>query len=415
MLKVEIAATGNELISGQITDTNSSWLAEQLRITGARVDRIHAVGDEIPALGSLLREIASRADLAVVTGGLGSTTDDVTARAAAECSGRKLIADPEAKRSVAGTPRHRPDSRSARTEVEQALIPEKSLVLPNPLGTAPGFGLSLNGCLFFFLPGVPREMKRMAEDSLLPRIRSDFETRLRPVLTKRLTIFGLTESGISERLGEFQRLYPSVGLGYRFNFPRIQLGLSADQAQTSQEELDRAKRWVLKKLGTNVVSAADETLADVVGRLLREKGATLSLAESCTGGLLSRRITGVAGSSDYFSLSAVTYSNRSKMEILGVREATLQQHGAVHEETAVEMAEGIRRLAGSTFALSTTGVAGPGGGSPDKPVGTVCIGLASPEDSTSRRIQWDSGDRQANQSFFAECAMDLLRRRSLLD
>jgi nicotinamide-nucleotide amidase len=316
---------------------------------------------------------------------------------------------------VAGTPRHRPDSRSARTEVEQALIPEKSLVLPNPLGTAPGFGLSLNGCLFFFLPGVPREMKRMAEDSLLPRIRSDFETRLRPVLTKRLTIFGLTESGISERLGEFQRLYPSVGLGYRFNFPRIQLGLSADQAQTSQEELDRAKRWVLKKLGTNVVSAADETLADVVGRLLREKGATLSLAESCTGGLLSRRITGVAGSSDYFSLSAVTYSNRSKMEILGVREATLQQHGAVHEETAVEMAEGIRRLAGSTFALSTTGVAGPGGGSPDKPVGTVCIGLASPEDSTSRRIQWDSGDRQANQSFFAECAMDLLRRRSLLD
>jgi len=411
MLKVEIAATGNELLKGQIADTNSPWIADQLRIIGAGARRIHTVGDEADALAHLLREIAARADLALVTGGLGSTPDDVTLRAAADCSGRRLIADDEAGRSVAGFARERPDSVSPRTAAKQALIPEKSTVLPNPLGTAPGFCLSLNGCLFVFLPGVPREMKQMVPDSVLPLIRNQFADRLRPVLAHRLNIFGLTESGISRRLEEFRQLFPTIELGFRFLFPRIQLSLSADRAQTSQEELDRSKQWVLKELGKNVVSAADETMPEVLGRLLREKGATLSLAESCTGGLLSRRITGVAGSSDYFPLSAVTYSNRTKIELLGVREATLQQYGAVHEETAGEMAEGMRHLAESTYALSTTGIAGPGGGMPDKPVGTVCIGLASPEGTESRRVQWDSGGRQPNQSFFAECAMDLLRRR----
>lgn len=415
MLRVEIAATGNELISGQIADTNSPWIADQLRIAGARASRIHTVGDEAEAIGDLLREIASRADLALVTGGLGSTADDVTLRAAAQISGRRLVADPEAERSVARAPRDRPDSRLPETAAKQALVPENSLVLANPLGTAAGFGLDLDGCLIFFLPGVPREMKQMLTESVLPRIRDQFADRLRPVRTNRLNIFGLTESGISNRLEEFRRLFPAIGLGFRFLFPRIQLSLSAERTETSKDELERARKWVQKKLGRNVVSASDESMPQVLGRLLREQGATLSLAESCTGGLLSRRITGVAGSSDYFSLSAVTYSNRAKMELLGVSEETLRQYGAVHEETAGEMARGMRRVAGSTFALSTTGVAGPEGGTPDKPVGTVCIGLASPEGTTSRRIQWDSGERRANQSFFAECAMDLLRRRQLLD
>jgi len=404
MLKVEIAATGNELIKGQIADANSPWIAEQLRIIGANASRIHTVGDEADALGDLLREIASRAHLALITGGLGSTPDDVTLRAVADCSGRRLVSNGEANRS---------GSVSPRTAPKQALVPEKSTLLPNPLGTAPGFCLSLNGCLFVFLPGVPREMKQMVTDSVLPLIRDQFADRLRPVLTQRLNVFGLTESGISQRLEEFPRLYPTIELGFRFVFPRIHLSLSADQAPTSPEELDRSKRWVLKKLGKNVVSAAEETMPEVLGYLLRENGGSISLAESCTGGLISRRITGVAGSSDYFPLSAVTYSNRTKKELLGVGESTLQQHGAVHEKTAEEMAEGMRRLAESTYALSTTGIAGPGGGTPDKPVGTVCIGLATPEGTESRRVHWDSGDRRANQSFFAECAMDLLRRRLL--
>ena len=415
MLKVEITATGDELISGQITDTNSPWIADQLRIAGARVSRIHAVGDDAHALEDLLRDIASRADLAVVTGGLGSTPDDVTLRAAARISGKQLIADPEAERSVARAPRDLTDSGLPDNRVRQTLVPENSLVLANPLGTAAGFGLSLEGCLILFLPGVPREMHQMLTDSVLPLIRARFPDRLRPVLTQRMNIFGLTESGVSSRLEEFQRLFPAIGLGFRFLFPRIQLSLSADGTETSEDELERARQWVQKKLGRNVVSASDESMSLVLGRLLREKGATLALAESCTGGLISRRITGVAGSSDYFPLSAVTYSNRAKTELLGVSEETLKRCGAVHEETAEEMARGMRRLAGSTYAVSTTGVAGPGGGAPDKPVGTVCIGLASAEGTTSRRVQWDSGERRANQSFFAECAMDLLRRRRLLD
>ena len=413
MLRVEIAATGNELIRGEIADTNSAWLAEQLRFVGAPASRVHVIGDDASALGEILGEIASRADLALVTGGLGSTPDDVTLRAAAEISGRRLVPEPEAERSLREALRARTGTDMPETAASQALIPEGSLVLPNPLGTAPGFGLSLNCCLLFFLPGVPREMKQMVADSVLPHIQAQYPDRLRPVLTRRMNIFGLTESGISHRLHDLRRLFPQVELSFRFIFPRIQLGLSADQAETSREELERAQGWVLEKLGRNVVSAADESLPEVVGRLLRDKGADLSLAESCTGGLLARRITSVAGSSDYFSLGAVTYSNRAKMELLCVGEATLKQHGAVHEETAREMAEGMRRLAGSTFALSTTGVAGPKGGTPDKPVGTVCLGLASPQGTTSRRIQWDSGDRRANQSFFSECALDLLRRRML--
>ena len=411
MLNVEIAATGSELIRGQIADTNSVWLAEQLRDIGASANRIHAVGDDIAALKGLFREIASRADLALVTGGLGSTRDDVTLRAAAEQSGRRPVPDPEAERSVRQTLRDRMVSDAAEAAASQALVPKGSLVLPNPVGTAPGFGLSLNGCFFFFLPGVPREMKQMAAESVFPRIRTQFADRLRPVLSCRMNVFGLTESEVSRRLEDLPRLFPGVELGFRFIFPRIQLGLSADEATISREELERAEKWVGKKLGRNLVSASDEALPEVLGRLLRERDAGLSLAESCTGGLMARRITGVAGSSDYFALSAVTYSNRFKQELLGVRETTLERCGAVHEETAGEMAEGIRRMAGSDYALSTTGVAGPGGGTPDKPVGTVCIGLATPEGTTTRRIQWDSGDRQANQSFFAECALDLLRRR----
>ena len=411
MLNVEIAATGSELIRGQNADTNSAWLAEQLRYIGASASRIHTVGDDISALKGLFREIASRADLALVTGGLGSTSDDVTVRAAAEQSGRRPVPDPDVERSVHKALRGRMGSGAAEAAASHALVPQGSMVLPNPQGMAPGFCLSLNGCLLFFLPGVPREMKQMTTESVLPRIRAEFADHLRPVLSRRMNVFGLSESDVSRRLEEFSQLFPGVELSFRLVFPRIQLGLYADESKVSREELERAEKWAGKKLGRNVVSASDESLPQVLGRLLRESDASLSLAESCTGGLLSRRITGVAGSSDYFSLSAVTYSNRAKMELLGVNEKTLQQYGAVHEETAGEMAQGMRRVAGSTFALSTTGVAGPDGGTPDKPVGTVCIGLATPEETTAKRIQWDSGERQANQSFFAECALDLLRRR----
>jgi nicotinamide-nucleotide amidase len=371
------------------------------------------VGDDISALKEILREIASRADAAVVTGGLGSTPDDVTVRAAAELSGRPPVPDPEAEHSVRIALRERTGSDMPQSAANQALIPEGSLALPNPLGTAPGFAQSLEGCLVFFLPGVPREMKQMVRDSVLPQIRSRFRGSLRPILSSRLNVFGPTESEISRRLKEFPRLFPGVDLSFRFIFPRIQLGLSTERDEASKEELERARQWVLKRLGRNVVSLEDEPMAQVIGRLLRERGADLSLAESCTGGLLARKITSVAGSSDYFSLAAVTYANRFKQELLGVRQATLERCGAVHEETAEEMAAGMRRLAGSTYTLSTTGVAGPGGGAPDKPVGTVCLGLATPDGTDSRRIHWDSGERRANQNFFAECAMDLLRRRML--
>ena len=414
MPRIEIAATGNELLSGQIADTNSAWLAEQLLHLGLRPSRLHAVEDEVLALSELLREISSRADLALVTGGLGSTPDDVTVRAAAEISGLKLVQDPKALESIQNFWRQQLNEKEPPEEVtQQGYVPEKSLVLPNNSGLAPGFGVSLNGCLVMFLPGVPREMKNMFTDSALPIIREKFALSLRPVRTSRIRVFGISESAISRNLQEFPRLYPGVELGYRFLFPQIQLTLYADQTRISQEELSRARQWILERLGINAVSAGEESMAEVIGSLLRKQGQTLSLAESCTGGLIAAGITSVAGSSDYFTQAAVTYSNQAKTSLLGVSQQTLKEHGAVHQETAREMAEGVRRLSGSDYALSATGIAGPGGGTQEKPLGTLCLGLASPGGSTTRQIQRHTGSRQNNQRFFAECALDLLRRSLL--
>lgn len=414
MLRVELAATGKELTSGQIADSNSAWLAEQLFYLGAPVSRVSTVGDEVASLSDLLQEIASRAQLALVTGGLGSTSDDVTVQAAAKSSGKTLVQDPAALQSVRDFwRRHRQTGKLPEEIARQALVPENSLVLPNPVGVAPGFGLYISDCLFFFLPGVPREMREMFHQSVQPGIRKQFPQHLQPQRTRSLQVFGLTESATARTLEDLPQFHPDVELGYRFLFPQIRITLYADATRTTEEEVDNAQQWALERLGENVISLREESLPQVVGKLLREREATISLAESCTGGLISARTTSVAGSSDYFLQAAVTYSDQAKISLLGVSEGTLQEHGAVHEATAREMALGVQQLSGSDYAISATGVAGPSGGTEEKPVGTVCIGLASPHKVTAKRIQRDTGSRENNQLFFADCALDLLRRSLL--
>jgi nicotinamide-nucleotide amidase len=232
---------------------------------------------------------------------------------------------------------------------------------------------------------------------------------------KTITTFGLPESLAGEKVAGVEAAFPGIKLGLRANFPQIQVklyGRETDPAKLDQR-MAKAGQWALERLGPNVVSENGERMEAVVGRLLSERSASIGLAESCTGGLLANWLTNVAGSSAYFFFSGVTYSNQTKIDVLGVRPETLEKHGSVHEETAREMAEGVRRIAGTTYGLSTSGIAGPAGGTEDKPVGTVCVGYAGPDHSFGRRLYFPFGKRLMNKQIFAMAALDILRRELL--
>jgi nicotinamide-nucleotide amidase len=409
--RVEIVATGEEIRCGALIDSNSAWLAERLERLGLRVERITAVGDHEQALAELLEEISGRSRVALITGGLGPTPDDLSGQAAARAAGRPLVLDErglaQVERFFAARGRPMPDSNR-----KQAMLPEGAELIENPLGTAPGFSLSLSGCRCYFLPGVPSEMKAMFTSSVAPDMAERLGSSCRPRQVVTLRTFGLTESGAAERLQGFETSFPGIELGYRASFPEIRISLSCadSEAKAGQSSLDKASAWVQSALGQAVFSTDGRPLEQVVGDQLRAEAAGLAVAESCTGGLISHLITSVAGSSEYFLLGAVTYANQSKARLLNVSPETLQEHGAVSEQTALEMARGVRRVGGADYGLATTGIAGPSGGSPDKPVGTVCIGLAGPETEQARRFTFRFERRSQNIRIFAVTGLDLLRR-----
>lgn len=412
-MKAEILATGDEIRSGALVDSNSAHISQVLEANGVAVIRHTCVGDDLQALVDVLHEISRRADIAVVTGGLGPTVDDLSSEAAAVALGVELVLDPEALAAIKAwfAAHKRPMSASNR---KQALFPAGATRLDNPLGTAPGFETAIGGCRFFFLPGVPVEMRRMLDEQVIPRIRRMHGAR-HCYRIRSLSTFGLPESVVNERIEGFAAHFGDLKLGLRARFPEIHIRLygSGDDEQELAARLDAAARWVAAKIGNRVVSMHGRPLPAVVGGLLRRHGATLAVAESCTGGLIAHQLTGVAGSSDYFLFAGVTYANAAKRDILGVSEKILTTHGAVHEETARQMAEGARRIAGATYGLSTSGIAGPGGGNAEKPVGTVCIGLAAPRYAFGRRYRFFYDNRSTNKRIFAATALDILRRELL--
>jgi len=407
----EILATGDEIRTGALVDTNSGYIAEKLEEAGIAVARHSCVGDDRDALISIFREMGERADAVVATGGLGPTTDDLTAEAAAAAAGVDLE---ENARALAGVEaffaaRGRPVTASNR---KQAFLPRGADMLDNPVGTAPGFAMQIGRCTFFFLPGVPPEMRRMLENHVLPRLRRLQGDVRQHCMVKTITTFGLTESVAGEKVAAVTREFPRVKLGLRARFPEIhvKLYLNGTDQPAMERLLDAAVSWTTAQLGKSVLSTEGASMPAVVGGLLRSQRATLAVAESCTGGRIANWLTDVSGSSDYFLLSAVTYANAMKTDLLGVSPRTLELHGAVHEETAREMAAGARRIAGADYAIATTGIAGPSGGSAEKPVGTVCIGLATPDKALGRRYCFPFNHRGMNKSMFAMTALNLLRR-----
>jgi nicotinamide-nucleotide amidase len=349
--------------------------------------------------------------VAVVTGGLGPTSDDITALAVARASGKTLVENQDAVDFIEQyfKTRNRAINPSNR---KMALLPEGARILNNHAGTAPGFSLTINQCVFYFLPGVPREMEIMLDREVLPRMikLKDTSTMCYPV--KHITTFGLPESEVNERMRPFKEAFPGLILGFRAIFPEIHIKIygKGEDEKALDLEMESATRWVAEKMDHSVLSLCGEPMEAVAGRLLLDKKATLALAESCTGGLIANRLTDVAGSSGYFLFSGVTYANEAKIKVLGVSPETLEKFGAVHEQTAKEMALGARQVAGATYGLSTSGIAGPDGGTPEKPVGTVCIGLATPGGAKGWRFQLSGGERLRNKTLFAVKALDLLRR-----
>jgi nicotinamide-nucleotide amidase len=413
-MKAEILATGDEIRSGALVDSNSAYISQKLEETGISVVRHSCVGDNSDILTAILKEIGSRTDICVVTGGLGPTSDDLTSESAAKAAGVKLAINKKALSSVEEFFKARKRLYSSSNK-KQAMLPKGSECLFNPVGSAPGFSLKIDRCLFFFLPGVPPEMRKMLSDKVLPRIEKLQGKTKAYCQNRTISTFGLTEAAVNEKLTDFPDLFKELKLGLRANFPVIQVKLygTGEDVNSLNELLDKASGWISQKIGKRIVSVNGSSMERVIGDLLIGKKATIAVAESCTGGLISHLLTNVPGSSGFFLFSGVTYSNQSKIKVLGVSPSTLEKYGAVHEETAKEMAKGAKRISGATYGLSTTGIAGPDGGTESKPVGTVCIGLATPDTVFTHRFHFSSFNRLMNKKIFAITALDLLRRELL--
>ncbi len=405
----EILATGDEIRSGALVDSNSAYIAEKIEELGIKITRHNCVGDDENELTTILLELAERADIIVVTGGLGPTLDDLGREAAARAAGVSLQLDAKVLEKIESFFFSR-QKTMPENNTKQALFPQGATILENPIGTAPGFSVKIGRGTFFFLPGVPAEMRKMLNQQVIPRIRLNLK-EVYYYKTATISTFGLGESALEDKLCDFPKLFPSIKLGFRASFPEVQIKLyqknSDEKALIKKQE--EASSWIKEKLGNKIVSLTGQPMATVVGDLLIEQKATLAVAESCTGGLIADWLTDRPGSSDFFLLSAVTYANEAKEKVLGVEHTTLEKFGAVHEETAKAMAAGVQKLNGATYAIATTGIAGPAGGSPEKPVGTVYLGLAGPSGCKSQHFFSAFGKRRLNKKIFAIQALNLLR------
>ncbi len=412
--RIEIISTGDEVLNGAIVDANAAHIARMFEEKGIPVQRHNCVGDNMEGLVSIFQEVSRRADIALVTGGLGPTQDDLSAEAAGKAANVPLALNETALEIVERFFQRR-NVPMKDTNRKQAILPTSADILDNPVGTAPGFYLTIGGCTFFFMPGVPHEMKKMLSEQVMPRVDELLGLAPDVQVMRKISIFGLPESNAAENLSGFSDKFPHLRLGFQVKFPEILIkvyGAGSNKDATIRQAED-AMAWVCEQVDDHVVSKEGSSLPAVVGKLLVENQATVAVAESCTGGLIAHLLTNVAGSSAYFLFDAVTYSNDAKMNILGVPAAFIQNYGAVHEETVKAMAEGVRRAAGATYGLATSGVAGPDGGTEDKPVGTVCIGLAHDGGTTAVRRVFSVDKRLLNKELFAASALDILRRQLL--
>ncbi len=409
---IEIILVGDELISGSTLDQNANFIARQLYAQGHEVRRITVVGDGTEDIVRALRSPLPDTRFIIVTGGLGPTDDDRTAAAAAAAFGRHIRLNDEALGLM--QQRFAELGRSMNeANRKQAMLPEDCRVIPNPVGTACGFIVQSAALNAVFLPGVPEETRAITESFLTGYIREGTGDRTF-VRNKTLKVFGLWESAIHEKLAGALPEGGSVTLGFYPQYPEVSLRLSARGSDPAaiERELEAFQAVLYERLGDSIYADNDRMLEDVVGELLKTRGETVAVAESCTGGLISNRLTNVPGSSAYLDRSVVVYSNRSKEELLQVPGPTLTRYGAVSEQTARSMAEGVRRLADATYGVAVTGIAGPDGGSAEKPVGTVWVAVSSEKELSATRHRF-TGGREKIKLMSSQTALSALRLQIL--
>ncbi len=408
--KIEVITIGDEVLSGVIVDTNFAWLADLFWSMGYDLHWHTTVGDEPKEITEALLNAVGRSQAVIVTGGLGPTTDDITIEVAAKAFGLPLILDKIALQTIRESFKKIGREMTPNNQ-KQAMLPEGSRIIPNKVGTAPGCHVTYKNTHFFFLPGVPKEMKPQFEDSVLPTL-FQLDSEKKKFCQKVLRCFGAPEATIGQKLEGIE--VKGIDLAYRVSFPEIFLRISARGADSKklEKKVTDVEQEIRRRLGELVYGEGSETFSSVVGRMLVDRKGTLSVAESCTGGELANLITDAPGSSRYFERGVVTYSNQSKMDLLNVPESLLKTFGAVSSETAVAMAKGVRRLAKTTYGIGVTGIAGPEGGSIEKPVGTVHIALDLESGSTERELHFPA-DRERFKKVVAFAALDLLRKKLL--
>ncbi len=405
-LKVQLLLTGNEIMSGDTVDSNSAMIAQRLGEIAVGVHRKVTVGDDVELLKTELTAMAADADLVIVNGGLGPTIDDLTAEILAAVAGVSLVEHPAAVTHLEEWCAARNLTLNAANR-KQALLPEGATIVDNPIGSAVGFELEVTGCRIVCTPGVPSELRAMLDD-----IVGDLAARLeRPVERNilRLQTFGLGESTAQQIISDGVDDWPdSVELGFRAGAPQMEIKLTIDSASALPAQ--QACREHLERLfGDHIIGEGDTQMAERVLALLAERGATLTTAESCTGGLIASMLTKVPGSSAGFHAGFVTYANEIKSAVLGVDDKTLEEHGAVSEPVVLQMAEGALERSGADYAIAVSGIAGPDGGTEDKPVGTVWLAWGKRGALRARCLCWPV-ERTLFQTMVAAAGLDMIRR-----
>ncbi|MES2733569.1 MAG: competence/damage-inducible protein A [Bacteroidota bacterium] len=404
----EIITIGDEILYGQITDTNTQWLSAELDKVGVRTVRKSSVGDQQESILQILAEAEQRADIILITGGLGPTKDDITKTTLAKYFDSQLVINETALAEVTAYFKSRGREMTELNRL-QAALPENCTFISNKSGTAPGMWFERNGKVFVSMPGVPYEMKWLMTNSILPKLQQHFKTPI--IYHKIIRTVAIGESFLAERIADWEDNLPEhIKLAYLPSFGGVRLRLTAtgESRALLEAQVQEQINLVLPLIEAHVYGYDDEDIEMAIGNLLLQDNLTLAAAESCSGGYVAHLITKVPGSSQYFRGAVVPYSNDLKIQLLGVKEATLQQFGAVSEQTAIEMAEGVRERLGASIGIASTGIAGPSGGTEEKPVGTVWIACSDGNRTETRQLKL-SQFRDINIQLTATYALNLIR------
>jgi nicotinamide-nucleotide amidase len=409
-MKAEIITIGDEILIGQIVDTNSAWIGEQFNLNGIEIYQITSVHDDHNHIIEAIQNAEKNVDLVIITGGLGPTKDDITKHTLCEDFNTKLVFHEPTLEAIKKRFYKRGIDMN-KLNRDQAMMPECCTILPNKVGTAPGMWFERNDTIFVSMPGVPFEMKYLVEFEVLPKLRKTGKTKA--IFHKTVLTQGVPESMLADKIEKWEDNLPKhIKLAYLPNPMLVRLRLSAmgDDKEQLRRDVEKEIETLKQIIPESIFGYDTETLAEVTGRILAENGKTLAVAESCTGGYISHLITSVSGSSVFYKGGITSYSNEIKKNVLGVKAQSLEEFGAVSEQVAKEMVEGVKRVMNVDYAIATTGIAGPTGGTEDKPVGTVWIAVAGKTKTIVKKYIFVGDHRERNIIRSSQTALQILRR-----